>query len=390
MPGSPTLMLFSESNDIYGANRWVNALAGGLAARGFEVVIARPSGGDAGANPPPSVRVRAFDVLDQPDPLAWIGDRALAQQLLDEVQPDLALVSGGNVLANLGVREELLHRDIPFLSVTHLGGEAGFDLPCPAPLRERIAAVLNGAAVAIGVSADVVQSLRTDYGLAAGSGIAVLNGRPAEYFAPVDPARRLAVRRQLGIADDEIMCFTSARVHPAKGYQHQLAAFALLRDQAVWSRLRFVWAGGTDALRRLRAVVLAQRLTDRVHLLGPRTDVLDLLGAADVFVLPTQQEGSPLAIIEAMARGLPVITTPVNGVPAMVGDAAVLIADPNSDPSATARQLAEAIQSLAGDADRRMTLGAAAHARAGALWREDTMIDRYEQLLRAALSDARR
>ena len=382
---SPRVLMVAETFDAYGAERWITAVANGLSERGMQVALARPNIHLDSLGLRPEVRLCAFDVFDVADPMGWITDRTLAARIIESQSPDVAVVSCGNVLASIGFREELMQRGIPFVSVTHLGGEPGFDLPCPDPLAPAIARVHNAAEPAVGVSDDVVRSLREHFGLNSDRGVTVYNGRPDSFFAPVDQPLRATVRQQLGLVDSDVMVITVARVHPAKGYQYQLEAIELLRQLPIWPRLHFVWVGGTDALRRLRALVVARRLSDHVHLLGLRHDVADLLGSADIFVLPSRQEGFPLSIIEAMAKGLPVITTPVNGNLELVGETAELISDPNIDPARTISDLAAAIETLAIDPQRRKTLGAAGYQRASAQWRERPMIDEYERMIRAAI-----
>ena len=90
---------------------------------------------------------------------------------------------------------------------------------------------------------------------------------------------------------------------------------------------------------------------ERVHLLGVRTDLPELLSACDVFAMASQWEGHPLALIEAMAAGLPVVATAVGGVPEIVGDAG-LLCPPMS--------LTDALRAAL---DRRQEFGAAALAR---------------------------
>ncbi|MCU1360946.1 MAG: glycosyl transferase in large core assembly cluster [Ilumatobacteraceae bacterium] len=376
------VLILTETSGLYGAERWTAAVANGLSRRGMQVTLARPvHAGEASLAMDPEVGLCEFNVFSQIDPLGWVTDRSLAATIIDAEQPDVALVSCGSVLSCMGARQELLQRGIPYISVSHLGGQPGFDLPCPAWLRDQAAEVLNGASTCIGVSNDVVASLRADFGLSDDRGRAVLNGRPDEFFLPVDDERRRRLRAELGMDEQMVMVLTVARVHPNKGYQFQLEAMEVLRHRPIWDRLRFVWVGGTEAQRRLRALVIARGVTGNVQLLGHREDVVDLLGAADIFVLPSRQEAAPLAIVEAMAAGLAIITTPVNGIPDLVGRCAVMVADPNDEPAATARELAIEIEALAADPQRRSELGRAAHERASLLWREDRMIDEYQRLI---------
>jgi glycosyltransferase involved in cell wall biosynthesis len=97
-----------------------------------------------------------------------------------------------------------------------------------------------------------------------------------------------------------------------------------------------------------------------VQLAGERTDVPELLAAADVFVLSSRSEGLPLSILEAMAAGLPVVATNVGGVPELVVEGETGFLVPPGDPQA----LAVALERLLGDSALRRRLGAAGRRRA--------------------------
>jgi glycosyltransferase involved in cell wall biosynthesis len=114
-----------------------------------------------------------------------------------------------------------------------------------------------------------------------------------------------------------------------------------------------------------------------VRLLGHRDDVGDLLRVADVFVLASDLEATPMAILEAMAAGLPVLATSVGGVPELLanGDAGMLV--PPRDPAA----MAAALVTLARDPALRAGLGNAASERHRAHWSADRMIDGYARVL---------
>ena len=100
-------------------------------------------------------------------------------------------------------------------------------------------------------------------------------------------------------------------------------------------------------------------LGDRCRLLGYRTDVKDLMAAADLFVLASAFEGLPVSIMEAMASGLPVVATAVGGVPEAVVDGETGLLVPPRDASA----LAGALLRLARDPDLRAAM--ATKARVG-------------------------
>jgi glycosyltransferase involved in cell wall biosynthesis len=101
--------------------------------------------------------------------------------------------------------------------------------------------------------------------------------------------------------------------------------------------------------------------------------------------MPSLSEGLPLALVEAMSFGLPVVVTAVGGVPEVVTDGVEGMLGPPSDASA----LAAALGALLEDARRRQKMGDAARTRALRDYALSTMADRYERLYRGALPDER-
>ena len=108
----------------------------------------------------------------------------------------------------------------------------------------------------------------------------------------------------------------------------------------------------------MRQLAASLGLAGVVHFLGPRPDVPDLLNAMDIFVLPSYSEGMSLALLEAMAAGLPVIATAVGGTPEVVtdGENGLLI------PPRDAEALAGALERLLADPALAQHLGANARA----------------------------
>jgi len=98
----------------------------------------------------------------------------------------------------------------------------------------------------------------------------------------------------------------------------------------------------------------------RVRFLGIRADVADILRASDMFMLSSRWEGNPLSVMEAMAAGLPVVSTAVGGVPELVREGATGLLVPPEDAGA----LAQAMQALVDDPARRRVMGAAARQHA--------------------------
>ena len=121
-----------------------------------------------------------------------------------------------------------------------------------------------------------------------------------------------------------------------------------------------------------------------VRLAGVRTDVPELLAAADLFVLSSRSEGLPLSILEAMATGLPVVASRVGGVPEVVVDGETGLLVPPGDPGSLAR----AIERLLDDSALRRRLGAAGRARVAEHFdlasAQRAHLDLYRSLLAAA------
>ena len=136
---------------------------------------------------------------------------------------------------------------------------------------------------------------------------------------------------------------TVARLAPQKGHDLLIeaipAVMAARPDCAVPVGRRRPASG-----RSLRARLRAEGLELRVHLLGKRPDVPDLLAAADLFVLPSHFEGLPLSVLEAMGAGLPVVATRVSGTSEAVADGVTgRLVEPN-DPAALATAMIDALE----------------------------------------------
>lgn len=141
------------------------------------------------------------------------------------------------------------------------------------------------------------------------------NGIDTLAYAP-NPAARQRVRKQLGIPENAWVVGTVGRLAPEKDQGLLIDAMANLLDER--GRLLIVGAGPEREVLLSRAAATGRQ--QFVHLLGERDDVPDLLATLDVFVLTSRTEGLPLVLLEAMATGVPVLTTAVGGIPDLVKD----------------------------------------------------------------------
>jgi glycosyltransferase involved in cell wall biosynthesis len=167
---------------------------------------------------------------------------------------------------------------------------------------------------------------------------------------------------------------TVARLSPEKDIQTLLHAVRRVADELPTFRLEIAGAG--PCRDELHQLVTDLRLADQVRFLGEVSDVPTLLGRARLFVLPSQTEGVSLTILEAMARGLPVVATHVGGNPEVVQSGVSGLLVPARDPAA----LAQALLSVYRDADMGRRLGLAGRRRAEEHFDVRRMVARYETL----------
>jgi glycosyltransferase involved in cell wall biosynthesis len=182
-----------------------------------------------------------------------------------------------------------------------------------------------------------------------------------------------AVRRELGLSDGAPVLVQTATLRPQKAVEVMIAATALVRRTHRDVRLLVAGEGDTAALREVAA---AHGAADAVSLLGPRGDVPDLLAAASVGVLSSDFEGIPLAVLEYMAAGLPVVATDVGGVPEIVrdGETGFLVAP--RDPAA----LAERIGRLLDDAALAREMGERGRRRQQEAFSREAMVGAVTEL----------
>jgi glycosyltransferase involved in cell wall biosynthesis len=181
----------------------------------------------------------------------------------------------------------------------------------------------------------------------------------AQWIAPATPQERAAARRRLGIAPDALAIGQVGDVNMEKRQSDFiLAARALIeRRPEVTAVLKGAHING-DELKRLDQA--SQGIEDRILRIGRPGEVRDVLHALDVFVLSSRREEGPFVAVEAMAAGLPVVSTRVGRMEALLeGGEAGFLVEPGDVPGMKA-----GIERLAEDADLRRRMGEAARKRA--------------------------
>lgn len=227
-----------------------------------------------------------------------------------------------------------------------------------------------GGVVPVAVAEEVRASIQTLYGYP--DPPLIPNGVPTDEYAP-DADSRLHWRAAHNIEPHATVVVHVGRFAPPKNHALLIGAFARVRADAP---LYLLLVGGGELQEKAREQVDALGLQARVRFLGVRADVADILNAADVFVLSSRVEGNPLSVMEAMAVGLPVVSTAVGGVPELVQHGKTGLLVPSEDRDA----LAGALQALIDDPARRQAMGAAARQHAIEHFDIRLTVRGYEQL----------
>jgi glycosyltransferase involved in cell wall biosynthesis len=204
--------------------------------------------------------------------------------------------------------------------------------------------------------------------------------------APARSKEPGAVRAELGIPADAFVIGCVARLAKQKRFDRMMRAVRTAgnREQGIGNSqqllIHCVIAGEGEALESTRALAAELGIADRVHFTGFRADVGDVLDALDLFVVSSDREGLANAMLEAMAFGLPVVSTDVSGAREALDPA-------DGEPRAgivtgmDEGELADAIVRMMRDADARRAMGDAARARALRRFGEERFLDDWERLL---------
>lgn len=127
---------------------------------------------------------------------------------------------------------------------------------------------------------------------------------------------RIEVKRNLGIEEDSPLIGTAGRLVPVKGLHYLLKATSIMQRES--PRLKVLIIGEGPERKRLESTAAKLELGSQAIFTGEREDVYDLIGAMDLFVLPSLSEGIPIVLLEALALEVPVIASAVGGIPEVI------------------------------------------------------------------------
>jgi len=202
----------------------------------------------------------------------------------------------------------------------------------------------------VAVSGDVKSSiLKTMKGIPADKISVILNSVDVTRYGK--NINRDALRSELGFGETEHLMTMVATFKRQKGHKFLVeAAATIIQD---FPRLHILFVGDGELLEEVRIQVLELNLNENVHFLGMRNDIPEILIASDSFILPSLWEGLPMALIEAMASGLPVIATDVSGTRQVVesGKTGIMV-EPGNVPG-----LAHSIKELLNEPEQAQIMG---------------------------------
>lgn len=211
---------------------------------------------------------------------------------------------------------------------------------------------------------------------------AIPNGVDPDIFRPADRGERNELRRRLNLGEGPVTAFVGGLV-PRKGVHHLLACWPEVLSRFPGAELLLIgptypeYPGLEEYTKQLLGAIKDPRMRDSVKLLGRLTqpELVDRLRAADVFVFPSEREGMPNALLEAMACGLPCAVSRFEGLNDSVGrdNLELRVVDSHE-------HLASTIRELLGDPDFSDRLGAAARRHVAGRYDQADTADAYRDL----------
>jgi glycosyltransferase involved in cell wall biosynthesis len=384
-PGRPLLVLRAIARmNMGGPAHHVSILSTGLPAARYRTLLVTGRVGAGEEELPTAARPLRLDHLG-PELRPWADLVTVAElvRLMRRHRPDIVHThtAKAGLVGRLAARLALGRR--PLVVHTYHGhvleGYFGRGRTLLYRALETAMAVLSDALV--GVSDATVDDLVRLRVAPARKFRVIRLGLQLDRFAALTAEDRAAERARLEVGDDDVVAVFMGRLVPIKRVDVLLDAVAAARAQG--APVVLVVVGGGECEQALRAQAQAARIAGAVRFVGYRADIASVLAAGDLAVLSSANEGTPVALIEAAAAGLPLVATDVGGVRDVVVDGTgELVA------AGDAAALGAAVAALAADPERRRAAGAAAREHVLARYGAARLIAEVDALYRDLL-DAR-
>ena len=199
----------------------------------------------------------------------------------------------------------------------------------------------------------------------------IYNGIDPELF---DSKSTKSIKGSLGIEEESILIGFIGRLNVQKGIKYLIDAFKLVTDD--FKNVHLIIAGTGDLENTIKTAAKNYELTDKIHLLGFRKDVQNIINGIDMLVLPSLWEGFGIVLIEAMAAGKPCIASNISSMPEIVVHNKTGYVIPPKDTE----NLAKAIINLIQNPSLAKKMGGEGRKLTQKKFSLQKMIDQYEQL----------
>lgn len=382
------ILILCDDHGTGGAALATHRLAMGLATCGHTVLYAQTPTDSARTAERTAAGIRAVDLPY--DTLKYfalaIDDRRTPTALFLEHRPDIILFSDALVESTLGAKEGAAFLNIPYLTIKHLVLTESL-YTRNLGVGERVRRSIDAAAGVITVSAQNRAVLTARFPKEAGRIEVIHNSVPDIFLSERTAEGRRVFRRRFNIPDDAVTVLTAAAIVRRKGFLHQARLIREMKAAGELDRFVFVWAGEGEAsfVDPVWRDLEEAGCTDHIRRIGFQPDIAACLDGSDVLLLPSEQEGLPLVILEAMGKGVPVVATAVGGTPeALEAGGGVLVADPNHAPDRTVAEIRRTLLAWADDPAALAHTGAAGRRRVLEGFTTGAMLERYEAAIRRA------
>lgn len=327
------------------------------------------------------IQVHHYNALIN-EPTRSILDFKKAARLLNLVRPDIVLCcDSGVIISHLQLKKVCAKYNIPY--VTIINGYIKDIKNVFSYYLDDAVESLHKASALIFVAGHNEKSFLNDFPDVKRPMHVIPTCCDDRFFSRSD-ASRTATRRGWDIDEDTVVFYTPARIQPAKGQILSIRALGMLRQSGNLPNVRLVMTGrpidNEDARIKKEAEELG--IAECVAILGELSDIEGVFDASDCFLLASYSEGTPIALCEAMAKGLPIIATSVGDIPAYVNDdCGVLIPAPADAETECIEALAHAIGRYANRTINHGKQGTRARMIAEQWFRSDANFARYQSVL---------
>ena len=267
---------------------------------------------------------------------------------------------------------------LPWGSVPILFTEHGRFLP-DLPSRKRILSnrlLLKKHDKIVAVGKNVKTALIDNEGLPSERIDVIYNGIPFERFSTKKNTTidKHSLRQELNLPINAVLVTQVARLDYLKDHVTAIEAIAHASKE---KNIHLLIVGEGPELKAIQTAIEQHSVQDRIHLLGLRTDIPNILAETDILLLTSISEGIPLTLIEGMATGLPIVSTNVGGVSEVIDhDKNGLLAEAKNS-----REIANHLLTLSNDPKKRENFAKLGRSRADTEFSESNMLRQYDQII---------